>query len=1125
MFPRLKRSCQRRGWSFQAIDLRWGISHEAALDQSAMRICRAEIARCQAVTPRPNFVVLLGDRHGWRPLPDEIPAAEFEALRPHLPAALANRWYRLDENAVCPLPDGAGLDKGRYVLQRRTGEFKDYDKWFDEVEGPLGDAFRPAARELGLPEDTRLKYEASATAQEIHDGAFAVPDAREHVVAFIREIRTADGRPLREALPDDAGDFVDLKQGELDRESQAQLDALKRKLRAKLGDEHVKTYPARWEGNGVSADHVQRLSLDVLRSLGRLIHAQIKQHSALPPIEEERLRYQEFAQRGARDITGQTGPLREIERYLAPTSGPATPLVVHGASGSGKSALLARTVLGSGFRVQSSGLAEAATGNQEPGTGNRHKLVFRFIGATANSTDPRSLLEGLCRELGERYRADNRDLPLDLNKLTVVFRQRLELATAEQPLTLFLDALDQLQVSDRPELSWLPDRLPTHIRVVVSVVDSKPRSSRGNEAQTPGHSEPPHVGCYDDSLAILRRRLPASCFLEVPPMPTEDAAELLQKWLQRAGRRLAREEQRQAIRDGFTRCSLPLYLRLAFEEAQRWRSYDKPPPPSPDVDGLIERLFNRLSEPANHGPLLVERAVSYLRCSRYGLSEDETLDLLANDPEYWEHFRQSAHHALPVTDGQETRRLPVVLWSRLYHDLEPYLSWRSADGTALMVFFHTRFNEVADRQFLRADTVRHARHDSLATHFRDLADPERNQSWKGDNPRPFLQVAFHLAGAQRLDELCQTLCDLRFVEARCRVGQVFELIADYGMAQENLPEAQADLREERAREERVRWWTAEIIEYARASSDRRDRLERGELVTEPEPTLPEPVPTCEMWSDEKIQAECERIIQRPTRRDRLEAFAGFVTGQCFPWLEHGQRPGFGLQHAFNNAAAGPVHDAAEIGLSELATPHVLRRWPKDTTYGPKPALLKTLHGHTDRIMSVSVTPDARRAVSASEDGILRVWDVDTGCCLLAPLQWHTDAVTCVSLTPDGRRAVSASADKTVRIWDLETGRCLRCGPVIPLSALPAPAPVQPVLRRRGRLRGGAPSRFGTVPPRERRRPRGNPGPPGRHRRRGKEEGRMKKCEKPAGPSPGKPGVSTELPRLTSRLTPPSRRPR
>jgi hypothetical protein len=43
-------------------------------------------------------------------LPDEIPA-EFEALLPHLPAELANRWYKLDENIACPRPDGTGLDK------------------------------------------------------------------------------------------------------------------------------------------------------------------------------------------------------------------------------------------------------------------------------------------------------------------------------------------------------------------------------------------------------------------------------------------------------------------------------------------------------------------------------------------------------------------------------------------------------------------------------------------------------------------------------------------------------------------------------------------------------------------------------------------------------------------------------------------------------------------------------------------------------------------------------------------------------------------------------------------------------------------------------------------------------
>ena len=158
VFPRLQRHCQERGWSFQAIDLRWGVSTEAALDQSAMRVCLAEIARCQAVTPRPNFLVLLGDRYGWRPLPDAVPAAEFEALLAHLPGDVqeqllwrddqpddAKGWYRLDENAVALLPDGSGPDRGIYMLSPRTGRFADDESWLREVERPLGAALRQAA--------------------------------------------------------------------------------------------------------------------------------------------------------------------------------------------------------------------------------------------------------------------------------------------------------------------------------------------------------------------------------------------------------------------------------------------------------------------------------------------------------------------------------------------------------------------------------------------------------------------------------------------------------------------------------------------------------------------------------------------------------------------------------------------------------------------------------------------------------------------------------------------------------------------------------------------------------------------------------------------------------------------
>ncbi|MEX2263002.1 MAG: hypothetical protein WD696_13685, partial [Bryobacteraceae bacterium] len=82
--------------------------------------------------------------------------------------------------------------------------------------------------------------------------------------------------------------------------------------------------------------------------------------------------------------------------------------------------------------------------------------------------------------------------------------------------------------------------------------------------------------------------------------------------------------------------------------------------------------------------------------------------------------------------------------------------------------------------------------------------------------------------------------------------------------------------------------------------------------------------------------------------------------------------------------------------------------------------LRTLEGHSHRVTGVAVTPDSKRAVSASEDNTLKVWDLETGR-ELRTLEGHSHQVTGVAVTPDGKRAVSASEDKTLKLWDLDTG--------------------------------------------------------------------------------------------------------
>ncbi|MEO0803827.1 MAG: hypothetical protein AAFY57_16340, partial [Cyanobacteria bacterium J06642_2] len=73
-------------------------------------------------------------------------------------------------------------------------------------------------------------------------------------------------------------------------------------------------------------------------------------------------------------------------------------------------------------------------------------------------------------------------------------------------------------------------------------------------------------------------------------------------------------------------------------------------------------------------------------------------------------------------------------------------------------------------------------------------------------------------------------------------------------------------------------------------------------------------------------------------------------------------------------------------------------------------------GHTDWVRGVALTEDGR-AVSASDDSTLRVWDLDSGE-TLQTLTGHTGPVLGVALTEDGR-AVSASDDSTLRVWDLD----------------------------------------------------------------------------------------------------------
>ena len=102
-----------------------------------------------------------------------------------------------------------------------------------------------------------------------------------------------------------------------------------------------------------------------------------------------------------------------------------------------------------------------------------------------------------------------------------------------------------------------------------------------------------------------------SCYVEVTALKTGDINGILDKWLTTSHRCLTLTQRRHVV-SAIVQCPLPLYLKLSFDEALRWHSYD--PVDITRLHSTIEAMINALFErvETTHGKLLVSRALAYL---------------------------------------------------------------------------------------------------------------------------------------------------------------------------------------------------------------------------------------------------------------------------------------------------------------------------------------------------------------------------------------------------------------------------------------------------------------------------------------------------------------------------------
>jgi WD40 repeat protein len=82
--------------------------------------------------------------------------------------------------------------------------------------------------------------------------------------------------------------------------------------------------------------------------------------------------------------------------------------------------------------------------------------------------------------------------------------------------------------------------------------------------------------------------------------------------------------------------------------------------------------------------------------------------------------------------------------------------------------------------------------------------------------------------------------------------------------------------------------------------------------------------------------------------------------------------------------------------------------------------IASLQSRLGRPQCVAITPDGKQALAGLAEGRIVAWDLGSGTESLV-LKGHSDSVVSLAVTADGTRLVSASSDQTVKLWDRKTG--------------------------------------------------------------------------------------------------------
>ena len=969
VFPRLRAQALAGGARFVPIDLRWGISREAADQQETMDICLREVDRCHQEGQPPRLLALLGHRRGWRPLPRSVPADVWERGAPALTGPeldLLNGAYLRDDNARPP----------SWMLQPQTS----WKLSPGADEESLLTCVQALVQAACADDQVTRRLRGAATEQELLRAFTVGRQRRAAGTDALILVRTLDHLPpvVSATQRPSAEKFLELRQAGdewvPDETGHTKLAGLAEQL-ARGGNAawaRLHEYHAAWD----DARAVIALSEQQQQAFADLAFGQLSRMMAVslglePPGGVPSREQRSHAAVRSRLLATFAGRERELDRFrvLVPpvvlnvTAPPRPVVIVSGPPGSGKSALMAK----------------AAAQAEKDST-----VIARFAGATRASAS----VAGLCRSVNLELAGllnigaahARRD---DLHAVADLLAQAARADGgfhSRRMLAVFIDGADLVgREPGRPPSSfrWLPPLLPPQVTLVLSA--------------------------DEDTAPALADWFHAHETIRLGPLSPGDASALLKQRLSLADRSLG-PSQAEALLKQQGGGWLPLPLGVAAQDAIQWPSWAAEPHLTAATT-FADVLGQRLSDPRLHGPVLVASALGYLLAARDGLAEDELRELLANDERVIDDLaNRFPYHPLPLMKGA-TSAVPDVVLSRLLQDLSPYLAEYPVAGQALMRLAHDEFRRSASGYVSATDSRPPADwHDRVAGYFRDQWQVQRNA-------RAATELPYQLAKAGQWDKLTGVITDFGYLEtlvtSAARHGPE-ELAESVRSAALTLGELLALARQAANREPAART-SAQVLQAVEQAIIR----ERRNLAR---------------WPATSWQQIANQLLAAPDTPAVLTAALWRQSAQ-FPraWLEltpAGAAPALAAAYPANGA--GPAEAArrpAAVTALLSADPHGALTVMDDagtlTSWNPAGSQPPTAFRRPDGVGLAALAPlGDGRVLACDQRGTLELWDVSRHRRQYGQLGSVGAGVMAMAYFPEEHLLVVATSELTSG-WDLD----------------------------------------------------------------------------------------------------------